>query len=189
MGPGSGGTTCCRTYRVLDLTDERGHFAGYLLAALGADVIAVEPPGGMGARRLSPFVGDRPGPGALAHPPRLQPGQALGRARPRPRPATGSASSSWWRGRTSWSIRPPPGELERLGLGDAALAAANPALVHASISAFGQDGPKASWPATDLTVLASSGSLVLNGDRDRPPVRMVVPQAFLMARPSPPAAR
>ena len=47
--------------RVLDLTDERGHFAGYLLAALGADVIAVEPPDGMGARRLSPFVGDRPG--------------------------------------------------------------------------------------------------------------------------------
>ena len=31
-------------YRVLDLTDDRGHFAGFLLAQLGADVIAVEPP-------------------------------------------------------------------------------------------------------------------------------------------------
>ena len=50
--------------------------------------------------------------------------------------------------------------------------------MHTSISAFGQDGPKAAWPATDLTVLASSGSLVLNGDRDRPPVRLVVPRAF-----------
>ena len=74
-----------------------------------------------------------------------------------------------------------PGELERLGLGHATLAAANPALVHTSITAFGQDGPKASWPATDLTVLAASGSLVLNGDSDRPPVRLVVPQAFPMA--------
>ena len=55
-------------YRVLDLTDERGHFAGQLLAALGAEVIAVEPPGGMRARQLGPFVGDRPDPeGSLSH--------------------------------------------------------------------------------------------------------------------------
>ena len=27
-------------YRVLDLTDDRGHFAGFILAQLGADVIA-----------------------------------------------------------------------------------------------------------------------------------------------------
>src|SRR4051794_2702730 len=31
-------------YRVLDLTDERGHLAGLILAQLGADVIAIEPP-------------------------------------------------------------------------------------------------------------------------------------------------
>ena len=49
-------------YRVLDLTNERGHFAGKLLADLGADVIKVEPPHGDPARRRGPFVDDIPGP-------------------------------------------------------------------------------------------------------------------------------
>ena len=34
-------------YRVLDLTDERGHLAGFILRQLGAEVIAIEPPGGL----------------------------------------------------------------------------------------------------------------------------------------------
>jgi crotonobetainyl-CoA:carnitine CoA-transferase CaiB-like acyl-CoA transferase len=33
-------------YRVLDLTDDRGWFAGMILAQLGADVVLVEPEGG-----------------------------------------------------------------------------------------------------------------------------------------------
>jgi crotonobetainyl-CoA:carnitine CoA-transferase CaiB-like acyl-CoA transferase len=43
-------------YRVLDLPDERSHVAEYILAALGADVIAVEPPCGSPARGLGPFA-------------------------------------------------------------------------------------------------------------------------------------
>ena len=62
-------------YRVLDLTDERGHFAGLILALLGADVVAVEPPGGSPARGLGPLGPD----GALPPLHRLQPGQAVGR--------------------------------------------------------------------------------------------------------------
>ena len=33
-------------YRVLDLTDGSGIFCGYILAHLGAEVVALEPPGG-----------------------------------------------------------------------------------------------------------------------------------------------
>ena len=32
-------------YKVLDLADQKGMFCGYILAYLGAEVIAVEPPG------------------------------------------------------------------------------------------------------------------------------------------------
>ena len=167
-------------HRVLDLTDERGHFAGYLLAALGAEVIAIEPPEGMRARRLQPFVADEPGPErSLTHFAYNQGKRSvvldLEQAADRER-FLGLVA-----GADVVLDSATPGELERLGLGHATLAAANPTLVHTSISAFGQDGPKASWPATDLTVLAASGSLVLNGDSDRPPVRLVVPQAFAMA--------
>src|SRR5207237_10615978 len=45
-------------YRVLDLTNECGLLCGQILADLGADVIAVEPPEGSSARRLGPFAGD-----------------------------------------------------------------------------------------------------------------------------------
>ena len=72
-------------------------------------------------------------------------------------------------------------ERERLGLGYDALAEINPALISVSITPFGSSGPKADWPATDLTVWASSGAHVLVGDSDRAPVRPSVPQAWLHA--------
>ena len=34
------------SYRIVDLTDERGNLAAFVLAGLGADVVLVEPPGG-----------------------------------------------------------------------------------------------------------------------------------------------
>ncbi|MDP6606883.1 MAG: CoA transferase, partial [Dehalococcoidia bacterium] len=54
-------------YRVLDLTNERGLLCGQVLADLGADVIAVEPPEGNSARRLGPFAGDEADPERSLH--------------------------------------------------------------------------------------------------------------------------
>src|SRR5215211_816955 len=45
-------------YRVLDVTDERGQFAGLILAVLGADVVAVEPAGGGSSRGAGPLDPD-----------------------------------------------------------------------------------------------------------------------------------
>ncbi len=153
-------------YRVLDLTDDRGHLAGHLLAQLGADVIAVEPSAGQRARQLGPFVRDRNDP---------------------------EASLGHWaynRGKRSVVLE-EPAQLEALALGAdiliecgalpvnlARLRELNPALITVSISPFGQTGPKAGWAATDLTVSAASGTLGQTGDADRPPVRVGVPQTW-----------
>ena len=155
-------------------------FCGYILAHLGVEVVAVEPPGGNSARALPPFAGGGNGP----------------------------ESGLWWqayaRGKSSLvlDLESGPGraglralaadadiliesfpgaDARRLGLDYETLAAVNPGLVCVSISPFGRTGPKADWPATDLTVWASSGAHILARDDDRAPARTSVPQAFLHA--------
>jgi crotonobetainyl-CoA:carnitine CoA-transferase CaiB-like acyl-CoA transferase len=167
-------------YRVLDLTTERGLLCGQILGDLGADVIKIEPPGGSPARRLGPFYQDVP---------------------------DANRSLYWWaynRNKRSITLNldtsegkallrrlvagahffiesDNPGALAEKGLGYTDLEALNPGLVYLSISAFGQDGPKASYVDSDLVILAAGGPLVLTGDDDRPPVRLSVPQAYLHA--------
>ncbi len=166
--------------RVVDLSDERGIFASFVLAELGADVVSVEPPEGSSSRGQGPFAGGAPGT---------------------------ERSLFWWayaRGRRSVVLDPEseadrdallrlvdvadvlvesrtPGEMDRLGLGYETLARRNPALVYVSVTPYGQTGPKARWAASDLTVFAAAGALWLMGDADRAPVRISVPQAFLHA--------
>ena len=166
-------------YRVLDLTNERGLLCGQILADLGADVIAVEPPGGNSARRLGPFADDEPGP---------------------------ERSLYWWaysRNKRSVTLNiatdegrelllrlteeadfliesERPGRMAELGLGYEDVASVNPALVYVSISAFGQTGPKSRYVESDLVVGAAGGGNT--GDADRAPVlRFSVPQAYLHA--------
>ncbi|MFM7537085.1 MAG: CaiB/BaiF CoA transferase family protein [Acidimicrobiales bacterium] len=168
-------------YRVLDLTEGSVQLGGAILAALGAEVIAVEPPGGTSTRHDGPFAGDVPDPDrSLTH-------WAFNRGkRSVVADLAGSAEDRQWflelvagadAVLESWT----PGTLEALGLGYEALRAVNPSIVLTSVTAFGQDGPKAGWAATDLTVWAAAGPLALTGDDDRAPVQVGVPQAFVHA--------
>ncbi len=163
--------------RVLDLSDENGILAGYLLAHLGAEVIAVEPPGGSHARRVAPFNST-------------------------------SGDGLWWeayaRGKQSIELdlssdagieafntlvreadilieSATSNQRRQFGLAYEEIARINPTTICVAITPFGLDGPKADWPATDLTVWAASGTHILAGDDDRAPVRTSVPQAFLHA--------
>jgi crotonobetainyl-CoA:carnitine CoA-transferase CaiB-like acyl-CoA transferase len=165
------------SYRILDFTNQHGMFCGYILAHLGAEVIAVEPPGGSSVHLIPPFAGD-------------------------------SGDSLWWqayaRGKQSLvlDLESDVGRTEfldlaanadiliesccnddvrRFGLDYDSLAELNPGLIVVSITPFGRTGPKADWPATDLTVWAAGGAHVLAGDDDRAPVRTSVPQSFLHA--------
>ncbi|MFE4956130.1 CoA transferase [Streptomyces sp. NPDC056653] len=74
-----------------------------------------------------------------------------------------------------------PAKLRRLGFAPDTLARRFPRLVHVALSPYGQDGPHADRPATDLTVLAAGGLLALSGDPDRPPVRPVGEQSAIAA--------
>ncbi len=169
-----------RPYRVLDLACERGLLCGQMLADLGADVIAIEPPSGSAVRRRGPFAGD------VADPEHSLPWWAFARNKRSVvldlDAADGRATLRRLAADADFLVESaPPGAMAARGLGYADLAAVNPALIYVSISPFGQDGPKAAWAATDLTVLAAGGPLILTGDADRAPVRLPVPQAFLHA--------
>jgi crotonobetainyl-CoA:carnitine CoA-transferase CaiB-like acyl-CoA transferase len=63
-----------------------------------------------------------------------------------------------------------PGGLARFGLDYAAVRAANPAIVYASISGFGSAGGR-DLPGYDLMVQAMSGLMSLTGDADGPAYR------------------
>ncbi|MGD9750693.1 MAG: CaiB/BaiF CoA transferase family protein [Acidimicrobiia bacterium] len=165
-------------YRVLDLTDDRGHFAGFILAMLGAEVIAVEPPGGGASRLRAPFLHHEPGPDrSLSH-------LAYNRGKR-------SIELDHWHEGPDREVflrlvagadvlidSAVPGTMTAAGIGPEQLAAVNPTLVHCSVTPFGTTGPLATMPATDLTVAAASFGMRLNGDADRPPVRLSEPQAF-----------
>jgi len=64
--------------------------------------------------------------------------------------------------------------MERLGLGDAELAAANPALVRCSVSAFGRSGAHADLPGFDPVLQSLSGLAAAQGG-DGPPVTTSAP--------------
>jgi crotonobetainyl-CoA:carnitine CoA-transferase CaiB-like acyl-CoA transferase len=162
-------------YRVLDLTDERGVLTGRILADLGADVVAVEPPAGSRARQAAPtseassyvwdtFAANKRG---IVADPASDAGREL--IRRLARQADFFIDSLG------------PGVLAGYGLGWADLRQLNPALVYGTVTAFGHTGPKAGYQDADLVVWAAGGPLQPNRDGDRPPLRISVPQAFLNA--------
>jgi crotonobetainyl-CoA:carnitine CoA-transferase CaiB-like acyl-CoA transferase len=64
-----------------------------------------------------------------------------------------------------------PGTIERLGFGFEAMKAIKPDLVYASISGFGQTGPRANLPAFDGAIQAYSGMMSISGHAQTGPVR------------------
>jgi len=61
---------------------------------------------------------------------------------------------------------------EKLRITYADLAAANPKIVCAHLSAYGRDGARKSWPGYDYLMQAEAGYLSLTGEPDGPPARM-----------------
>lgn len=167
-------------YRVLDLSDERGLLAGHMLAKLGADVVQVEPCDGSAAREVGPVASDAPagdnsfywsayaaGKRGLACDLTSEAGRELLHRLIK---------------RADFLIETAdPDTRQALGVSVEETRAVNPALIHVSITAFGSNGPKANYAASDLVVWAAGGPLLPSRDGERPPVRITVPQSFLHA--------
>jgi crotonobetainyl-CoA:carnitine CoA-transferase CaiB-like acyl-CoA transferase len=66
------------------------------------------------------------------------------------------------------------GTLERYGLGPEDIRAVNPALVYASVTGYGQTGPRSEQPGYDLSLQALSGLMSITGEAGRPPVKLGV---------------
>ncbi len=65
-----------------------------------------------------------------------------------------------------------PGVMTHLGIDYPRLERLNPGLVMTSLSNFGQTGPYRDWLATELTLNALSGMMLLTGHREREPLRL-----------------
>jgi crotonobetainyl-CoA:carnitine CoA-transferase CaiB-like acyl-CoA transferase/enoyl-CoA hydratase/carnithine racemase len=165
--------------RVLDLTQVMaGPFCTMLLADLGADVVKVELPG----------VGD-------------QTRQSWGR------PAPGADSPAFYSlNRNKRSIELDlravadraeffrlvgtadilvenfrPGVTSRLGIDYDTVSAANPGLVYASITGFGESGPYAQRPGYDLIAQGMAGAISITGEPGGAPVKCGLPVGDLGA--------
>ncbi|MEM3042993.1 MAG: CoA transferase [Thermoplasmata archaeon] len=74
-----------------------------------------------------------------------------------------------------------PGTMKELGLGYEELRPLNPGLVYASISGYGQYGPKADLPSYDVCIQAMCGLMSMNGYRGMDPLRIGMSATDFMA--------
>jgi benzylsuccinate CoA-transferase BbsE subunit len=166
--------------RLLDLTDDKGFLCGKILADLGADVIKIERPGGDRSRNLGPFYHGQPDPERSLHWFSYnlnKRGVTLDIESRKGRPVFEKLVK-----KADFLIESfSPGYLDGLGVGYEALSQINPRLIMTSITPFGLTGPHKDYKASDIVVMAMGGLLNITGNPDQPPLRISLPQAFLLA--------
>jgi crotonobetainyl-CoA:carnitine CoA-transferase CaiB-like acyl-CoA transferase len=163
--------------RILDLTEGGVMLGGRLLGDAGADVIKIEPPGGTDSR-IWPYYQNSGDPqqsffwftyNANKRGITLDIKQPEGRELLKKLVKKADVIMESFE----------PGYMKKLGLGYDELRAIKTDIIYTAITPFGQEGPKAHYPASALTVWASGGYLNACGDPDRAPVWISMPQTFL----------
>lgn len=155
---------------VVELTQMvAGSFAGMHLADLGADVVKIERPGfGEIARNIEPTVDGE----SFYY-------MSVNRGK---RSVTLDLTTD--DGRNAFLELAAaadvvlenftPGALARLGVGYEAIRARNPEVVHCSVSAFGETGPKRNQAGVDPVIQAYGGITSMTRDTDNRPLRVGV---------------
>jgi crotonobetainyl-CoA:carnitine CoA-transferase CaiB-like acyl-CoA transferase len=178
--PSDGRQGALARLRVLDLSGfVSGPYATKLLADYGADVVKVEPLDGDPARRTGPFPEDIPN---------IEASGLFLHLNTNKRSVTLDLETE--EGRALLLDLIPrfdivvenfsPGYLDEIGLDDATMVTANPRLVIAHITPFGQTGPYRRYRETDLTLQAISGMVHHNGDPDREPLKLFGYQSYYL---------
>lgn len=167
-------------YRALDLANEKGYFCGKILADLGADVIKVEPPEGDPGRNVGPFYHDitdkekslyffayNTSKRSITLNIETRDGQEIFKRLVKTADFVIESFA--------------PGYMDKLGLGYSVLNGINPRIIMVSITPFGQTGPYKNWKASDIVAIAMGGLSHITGSPDRPPARVSVDQAYVIA--------
>ena len=164
--------------RALDLTDALGWLCGRLLADLGVDVVKVEPPGGDPGRTLAPRhrAPDGREHGLFWYAANAgKRGVTLDLGHPGARDVLARLAAH-----VDFVIEsfPPDSAAARLV---ADVVAERPALVHTTVTPFGDRPPGRALHADDIVIAALGGFMAVCGDADRPPLRLPLWQTFCHA--------
>ena len=163
--------------RIIDASGPIGHYAGRLLADLGADVIKVEPPGGDPARQWAPFLPEVEAPESALQFLLLNAnkrGVTLDLTTPRGRELYLELVKTADVVMDSFS----PAEAARLKLATDDLTAVKPQIIHTSVTGWGLTGPRANWAYSDIVGCAMSGVMTLAGLSDGPPEQLPDVQGY-----------
>lgn len=166
--------------RILDLADEKASFCTKLLADMGARVIKVEKPGGDASRNLGPFFKrtsrsknsipffyNNTNKLSITLDLECDEGKSLFLKMV---PDTDVAVETF-----------APGGLKRMGLSFESLIRLNPKLILASVTPFGQNGPKCNFKASDMVASAYGGQMHVCGSPSAPPLQSYGDQSYFAA--------
>lgn len=164
--------------RVLDLADEKGSFCSKLLGDMGACVIKVEKPEGDASRNAGPFIGIEP------HPEKSLSFYYNNTGK---RGVTLDLEQVQGRNIFFKLIKKndvivesfAPGYLDKLNLSFESLKRINPKIILASVTGFGQTGPRRDYKTCDLVASAYGGQMSVTGASK--PLKHYGEQSYLTA--------
>ncbi|MBI4201780.1 MAG: CoA transferase [Chloroflexi bacterium] len=161
--------------KVIDLTHYiAGPYCTKLMADYGAEVIKIEPPEGDPCRMIGPFPGDIPHKekgGYFLYLNSNKKSVVLDLKQPQDKEQLLALVKDADIVVENFA----PHVMQDLGLTYDTLSQANPRIIMASISNFGQTGPYKDWKATEIVVEAIGGNMYVSGDYDREPLSFGVP--------------
>ena len=161
--------------RILDMAGVEGQLCGRLLADLGAEVIKIEPPQGDPARRIGPFRHEAPDDEASLRFLHLNTNK---------KSVTLDLTTGQGRETFRGLVRTADAIIETSVEGAfeyESLRKENPALVVASITGFGPDGPYSCFKAPSIVVSAMGGVMYLCGSPERAPLAEPEYQPYQLA--------